>query len=599
MCLNPQKIRNNRKFLRPEIDSPYMIVPCGKCVECENDKVNDWYVRLRYEFERTKSMNGATYFLTLTYNDFCVPRLSKNDVSDILDQFEIDVDDFNDYVFNKNHLIQFFKDFRDLIREKYGVSGIKYFLVCEYGTDENSTHRPHYHVLIFSPVALHYNIIHSLANYCWSERVKYDDVPDEVINISMQDNVQDELKRRNFVTTAYFIIAPPSGKNHKKPMFKRRYGFTSWSKDFGAVVKSPSCIQYIIKYISKQKDVHKHIQYCLKYISERLPSLNELEGLFPPVNSSGNLIRDWKNYNNSDLSKNIEFIKWHKRFKELHNCFQFTLSSNFLGDSLLYEISDDFDNGKEFLKQNKVTFKDDTFIYRIPKYIIRRIFYNVVSVDSDWFHNQHKTTLKLNSIGKECLIDFFLKKQLDYLHQVRLYTSERYVSLMDKEFIYNWFNKFGISFNQCLSILRNLSDEQIKSMYLYRCTLKGVSLFYNSSKFSELSYDDLNKFGFELFICKVKTSDLQNMPDNYFKLLPVDCVVPFDDVLGTLSCIPPEYDGCIYDNLPQFKDFNKYFDWINDIKSSVRLFKVKDKNEKYRRSNLLRSLYNRFIYNIN
>lgn len=94
-----------------------MMIPCGKCLYCNQKRQKDWQVRLFAE--RDNSM--CSFFVTLTYDDDNVTNglnVSKDDVQ------------------------KFFKRFR-----KQLLIPVRYFLISEYGPQ--GTRRPHYHMCLF------------------------------------------------------------------------------------------------------------------------------------------------------------------------------------------------------------------------------------------------------------------------------------------------------------------------------------------------------------------------------------------------------------------------------------------------------------------
>ncbi len=101
----------------------YITVPCGKCNECISVKQSD--ILRRCYLEEFSSKHRAM-FLTLTYNDKCLPK------------FGVNVDDVQ----------RFFKRLRINLLRKYGYSEpIRYALFSEYG---KLNQRPHYHAIIFN-----------------------------------------------------------------------------------------------------------------------------------------------------------------------------------------------------------------------------------------------------------------------------------------------------------------------------------------------------------------------------------------------------------------------------------------------------------------
>lgn len=122
-CTNPRKVKPWQYDAArdgPNGTSPTILVDCGKCLACRVNKAREWTIRLTHEanFSQTQPI-----FITLTYDEEHLPTLGvrKEDVQD------------------------FISDLR-----KVCGSGIRYFIGSEYGEAEASTHRPHYHGLLFN-----------------------------------------------------------------------------------------------------------------------------------------------------------------------------------------------------------------------------------------------------------------------------------------------------------------------------------------------------------------------------------------------------------------------------------------------------------------
>lgn len=122
MCLYPVNISN--KYIDYALDDKSwfyghnkqssLVVPCGKCVECLQDRSIEWSYRLMLE----ASLYKDNIFLTLTYKD-------------------------NPISLNKRDLQLFIKSLRAKIYPKK----IRYFACGEYGAKGK---RPHYHLIIFN-----------------------------------------------------------------------------------------------------------------------------------------------------------------------------------------------------------------------------------------------------------------------------------------------------------------------------------------------------------------------------------------------------------------------------------------------------------------
>ena len=106
-------------------------VPCGKCIECQQAKHQEYLLRALMEYRQTTEINnGFVYFDTLTYSNKHLPRFKgmpcfrKKDLSVCLKKLRVYLE-----------------------RAGYDVKGhLKYFITSEFG---GKTHRPHYHVLFF------------------------------------------------------------------------------------------------------------------------------------------------------------------------------------------------------------------------------------------------------------------------------------------------------------------------------------------------------------------------------------------------------------------------------------------------------------------
>lgn len=115
----------------------YMMVACGKCNFCLQNRRNDWAIRMHWE--NKISMGSA--FITLTYDNEHVPRVKGN---------------MFDFTLKKRHLYRFLKTIKQgqarELKKTYWKAYAKewvmrYFAVGEYGTKFK---RPHYHVILFN-----------------------------------------------------------------------------------------------------------------------------------------------------------------------------------------------------------------------------------------------------------------------------------------------------------------------------------------------------------------------------------------------------------------------------------------------------------------
>lgn len=124
-------------------------VPCGKCSHCRKKIANEWSFRCKAE-----ANNKYTYNLLLTYDEDHLPKYK------------------GEPCLNKVHVQDFMKRFRYYVSEIFGVN-ISFFCVGEYG---GKTHRPHYHMIIFSKESLaledEYQFMIDIVRQCWRQGQK-------------------------------------------------------------------------------------------------------------------------------------------------------------------------------------------------------------------------------------------------------------------------------------------------------------------------------------------------------------------------------------------------------------------------------------------
>lgn len=121
-CIAPVNIPNPKNDDRTD----RLVVPCGKCAICQQNRRTEWTSRLKHELQDSSS----ALFLTLTYKD---ENITFGEVLPTL---------------VKSDLQKFFKRMRKFIEPKK----IRYYAIGEYGT---TTFRPHYHIILFNyPIQL-------------------------------------------------------------------------------------------------------------------------------------------------------------------------------------------------------------------------------------------------------------------------------------------------------------------------------------------------------------------------------------------------------------------------------------------------------------
>lgn len=122
----------SRQYLSSDwqiFDEP-MLVPCGRCIGCRLDYSRQWADRCILELQ----YHDSAYFLTLTYNDYCVPRSYYADptTGEAKDSLTLCKKDWQDFM---KRLRYYFPD-----------DNLRFFMCGEYGP---STWRPHFHAIVY------------------------------------------------------------------------------------------------------------------------------------------------------------------------------------------------------------------------------------------------------------------------------------------------------------------------------------------------------------------------------------------------------------------------------------------------------------------
>lgn len=186
MCLNPIRIKNRSKHYSADgMQRRWLMVPCGHCAECLEQKRRQWYMRNYYHCKECFDKGGFVLFDTLTHDDAHLPYIGdflpyiaekayhsamayrpkpgmrKEEIAKKRKEI---YERINFPCFDKHDLDCFMKDLRiRLERYGYDVQGnLDYFYTSEYGSDDEyiddngrhrkATFRPHYHFLFYCRV---------------------------------------------------------------------------------------------------------------------------------------------------------------------------------------------------------------------------------------------------------------------------------------------------------------------------------------------------------------------------------------------------------------------------------------------------------------
>ena len=124
----PYANRNDGELIGWRYKKKMVILPCGQCLDCRCRHAQEWANRIILEAQ----YHEESYFITLTYDEYHVPvRFNKN--SEFV--LSLQPKDLQDFIKRLRRQQEYHKDNR-----------IRYYAVGEYG---NTTHRPHYHIIVF------------------------------------------------------------------------------------------------------------------------------------------------------------------------------------------------------------------------------------------------------------------------------------------------------------------------------------------------------------------------------------------------------------------------------------------------------------------
>lgn len=126
-------------------------IPCSNCYACKLNESAEWATRCMLETLKSEH----NYWLTLTYDDDYL-----NIANEMIWREEYADGQFHEVIFNNEgdeiwctgtlvpeDMTLFMKRLREDYRQKYGLTGVKFFYAAEYG---ESNKRPHYHLLLFN-----------------------------------------------------------------------------------------------------------------------------------------------------------------------------------------------------------------------------------------------------------------------------------------------------------------------------------------------------------------------------------------------------------------------------------------------------------------
>lgn len=157
MCLNPQNIVSNSKYVTP-FTMLNLSVPCGHCDECREILKNEWRTRMSFEIDHTYSeCNGVCMFLTFTFNEENLSTFSFVDNQFLPSTPFMCFDHSKIHTFLNSMRVYFYRNYQ------FSNTDYRYFIAEEYG---KNTKRPHLHMCLHINKKMtqseYYNIVEHL-----------------------------------------------------------------------------------------------------------------------------------------------------------------------------------------------------------------------------------------------------------------------------------------------------------------------------------------------------------------------------------------------------------------------------------------------------
>lgn len=567
MCLSPVKIKNSRLDYREGVDADFLYVPCGKCPECLNDKRNDIYVRLWSEYNLYHRLGGCVMFVTLSYDRYSRPFVNfrdamteqlksfirvNNDEKWIEDKYSFlldkELDNVDTWCFDKASVRDFFKKLSHINELPSEVvpavvrSGIvsktkypiRHFCVCEFG---GKRRMPHYHVLLFFPYQLSAFECRRLCEFCWSTRIKESDVP---LSVRRSKDWRGFQQVYDNVSKSTYFVYSELGK-YNRIRYQRLRGFVMFSKK-GAELLSSKGTDYLTKYLSKRDEFDSMTNQNFDDI-KCLPSPTKL--------------------------KELGFIDLAKHVKRFKDSLPFYLISNDVGIDLIREFELDKRCNSSSLFRKSIFIQESNFVYKVPSYIIRRLFFqNRHYVNSDGKKVYYRY---LSEFGQFALIESFKYKFENLYKMYSFVATDSFRSFLDNksfdvapyttELFYQIYRKTDLELLTLYSIcFRNVRTRFLVSEY-------GIDLTDSVDK------DNLFYYAKRLFNFKIRT----------YNVVPSDLVDEDGVYLGSfIPRVPHLATSPLCNGLGLFSGFDELLDTMYCMQNYVRT-KVSDEREKKRR----------------
>lgn len=182
MCYRPIHIKNKSSYPVEGLSLTGYDVPCGRCLECQQMRKQEWQTRIAFELSSLYRNGGRAVFLTFTYNNECLPVYTDDgfDVSRFHPEFTKSYPvpghpglvrqvhthtPFSVPCFNHRDVLSFLNRVKVGAFKRYGPNSYRYFFCSEYG---KTTRRPHYHAIFFLAPQVNWQTFVEMCREKWS-----------------------------------------------------------------------------------------------------------------------------------------------------------------------------------------------------------------------------------------------------------------------------------------------------------------------------------------------------------------------------------------------------------------------------------------------
>ncbi len=341
-CLNPN-IVHVTDFMGQSYDMP---VPCGHCIRCRQDAINQWYSRMMLHSLYYKHC----YFVTLTYGSYDLSSYKKHpfkkswlETYPVLDSNnELHRRCYTPSILVKTHLQSYLKRLRKCLN-----SPITYAACGEYGKKYG---RPHFHLIIWSN-----NVI---SNNTFSQAWSLSCTPSADPQIIHSSNVRsfkyvDNHQYTFRIGNVYVVDLVANGSlNYDDKNFRKTQSFGRSGKN---------AFKYVAKYVQK-RDAFTKLPMAFFRLKQVYKSLE-------PLNSDNELILKISQQNEKFNLQQIRLFKGNqvsfRQFQQLHSPYFVSSRATGLGKNYFIE------NAQRFLQGNFSLPRFFGQVLSFPKYFLR------------------------------------------------------------------------------------------------------------------------------------------------------------------------------------------------------------------------------------